>query len=70
MSAFDARGEETISITRSAFELTMKSQYEAGFKAAVELLKNPDRDEFNAGITSCMHSPEWAAWLEKKKGGE
>ncbi|NCX93368.1 MAG: hypothetical protein EBX40_01665 [Gammaproteobacteria bacterium] len=45
----------------------LKSQFLAGFNAAIELLKNPDQDEFNAGITSCMHSHEWAAWLESKK---
>jgi len=38
-----------------------------GFAKAVELLRNPDRDEFSAGITACIHSHEWATWLESKK---
>ena len=65
MNAFDARGEETISITRHAFELTMKSQYEAGFKAAVELLCTKEADNLHE-----MYASGFAEWLEKKKGGE
>jgi hypothetical protein len=65
MNAFDARGEETISITRHAFELTMKSQYEAGYKSAIELLCTKEADNLHE-----MYAIGFAEWLEKKKGGE
>jgi hypothetical protein len=38
--------------------------FKAGFQAAIEILKHPDREQFNAGITSCIHASEWASWLE------
>ena len=36
-----------------------------GYDLAIKMLKEykPDSEE----VTCCMHSPEWAAWLEKKK---
>lgn len=47
-------------------EQAFNDGYHMGFLKAIELLRNPDRDEYNAGITSCIHSHEWATWLEAK----
>lgn len=38
-----------------------------GFQKAIEMLSVPDRERFNAGVTNCMHSVEWAKWLEANK---
>lgn len=36
-----------------------------GFELAVQMLReyNPEAEE----VRCCIHSPEWAAWLENKK---
>jgi len=47
-------------------EQAFNDGYHMGFLKAIELLRNPDRDQYNAGITSCIHSHEWATWLEAK----
>jgi hypothetical protein len=63
MNDFDNSGEEVISITRHAFELTMKSQYEAGYKSAIDLLCTKEADNLQE-----MYASGFAEWLEVKKG--
>lgn len=43
----------------------LKQAEERGYNAAIQALKDykPESEE----VTMCMHSSEWAAWLEKKK---
>ena len=38
-----------------------------GFDLAIQALRQIERDDTNAGITKCLHSREWAAYLEQVK---
>jgi hypothetical protein len=39
-----------------------------GYEIAITTLRNVERLDDNAGITACLHSTEWAQYLEEKKG--
>lgn len=43
--------------------------FDAGFQYAIDLLRNVD-EQTNGGITNCLHSIEWAKYLEKQKESE
>lgn len=43
--------------------------FDAGFQYAIDLLRNVD-EQTNGGITKCLHSVEWANYLEKQKESE
>lgn len=43
--------------------------FDAGFQYAIELLRSVD-EQTNGGITNCLHSTEWAKYLEKQKESE
>jgi hypothetical protein len=59
--------DELVRMTKQALKTMLQEAERIGFNKAIEMLRSPDQDEFNAGITNCMHANEWANWLESKK---
>jgi hypothetical protein len=52
-------------------EQAFNDGYHMGFLKAIELLRNPDRYQTDIigtipPVYSCVHSNEWATWLESK----
>ncbi len=52
-------------------EQAFNDGYHMGFLKAIELLRNPDRYQTDIigtipPVYSCVHSNEWATWLEAR----
>jgi len=57
--------DEFLHIHRAQFEEILNAEFNRGVKSAIDMLSgyDPKSEE----IKCCMHSKEWAEWLESKR---